>query len=489
MSAQALLNEPIEVIARALRAGDVSALQLTDACLDRMTSSQSTLNAFISLNPEHSREAARAADEIIVAGGGHILTGIPIAHKDIFCETGWKTTAGSRMLENFDAPYDATLVRRLKEAGMITVGHANLDEFAMGSTNENSYFGPVRNPWQLDHVPGGSSGGSAAAVAAGLAPVASGTDTGGSIRQPASWCGVSGIKPTYGRISRYGMIAFASSLDQGGFFARHVKDLACLLSAVAGWDVKDATSVSRDDVNFTETLEAPLTGIRVGVPKEWLSTGLSEGTRAVVDRALKTYETLGATIVEISLPRSEEAISAYYVIAPAEASSNLSRYDGVRFGHRASEYADLTQLYERSRSEGFGREVKRRILMGAYVLSQGYYDAYYLQAQRVRRLIADDFSRAFAACDVIAGPVAPSTAFPLGSHQSDPVAMYLADIYTIPVNLAGLPAMSIPAGFDEGLPVGLQLIAPWWQESRLLNIAHQFQTVTAWHLERPEGFK
>lgn len=489
MSLDALLSGPILGMAKALRAGEVSATELTKACLQRIADSQPRLNALIGIAPELSLASAHAADAALLAGGQHPLLGIPIAHKDIFCETGWRTSAGSRMLEHFVSPFDATLVARLKSHGMCTVGHANLDEFAMGSTNENSYFGPVRNPWDLERVPGGSSGGSAALVAAGLAPVASGTDTGGSIRQPASWCGVSGIKPTYGRISRYGMIAFASSLDQAGFFARYVEDLALLLEAVMGGDPRDATSALRSDTAMREALEAPIKGLKIGVPKEWFGWGLQAGTRACVEAALQVYEDLGATLVDISLPKSEEAIAAYYVIAPAEASSNLSRYDGVRFGHRSLQSQDLTELYENSRAEGFGPEVKRRILVGAYVLSAGYYDAYYLKAQRVRRLIAQDFERAFAQCDLIAGPVVPSTALKLGCRSQDPVETYLADIYTIPVNLAGLPGMSIPVGRDAGLPVGLQLIAPWWREAKLLNVAHQFQQSTDWHLARPEGFQ
>jgi aspartyl-tRNA(Asn)/glutamyl-tRNA(Gln) amidotransferase subunit A len=488
MSLSDLLNQGLVQLTDALQRRVVSALELATGYLDRIDQAQPALNAFISIDREHSLREARLADDMRTQQTSFPLAGIPIVQKDVFCAKGWRTTAGSRMLENFVSPYDAHLVEQLNKQGFVTLGRANMDEFAMGSSNENSYFGPVKNPWDLSRVPGGSSGGSAAAVAAGLAPAATGTDTGGSIRQPAAWCGISGIKPTYGRVSRYGMIAYASSLDQAGVFARSAQDLALLMDVISGHDPRDATSVNRQDASCTEGLDRPIRGLRVGIPKQWLGEGLSAGVKKVVEQAIQDLISLGCEYVEIDLPTSEQAIPAYYVIAPAEASSNLSRFDGVRFGHRATQYQDLSEMYERSRGEGFGPEVKRRILMGSYVLSHGYYDAYYLQAQRVRRLIAQDFERAFAQCDVIAGPVAPSTAFPLGSFGTDPVQMYLADLYTIPVNLAGLPALSIPAGFDEGMPVGLQLIGSWWNEAQLLQTAHAFQSTTDWHLQRPAQY-
>jgi len=486
MSISELLNKDLTEISGALVRREVSAMDLAQGYLDRIDAVQANLNAFITLDHELTRKEAAMADALRAKEPTSPLAGIPIAQKDIFCAEGWLTTAGSRMLENFVAPYDAHVVEQLKKQGFVTLGRANMDEFAMGSSNENSYFGAVKNPWDLTRVPGGSSGGSAAAVAAGLAPAATGTDTGGSIRQPAAWCGISGIKPTYGRVSRYGMIAYASSLDQAGMFARTARDLALLMDVIAGHDPRDATSVDRQDAPCVSVLGQDIKGLRVGVPQQWFGAGLSAGVSAVVQASIQELSKLGCEIVEIDFTMSEQAIPAYYVIAPAEASSNLSRFDGVRFGHRAEQYKDLTELYERSRGEGFGPEVKRRILMGSYVLSHGYYDAYYLQAQRVRRLIANDFERAFERCDVIAGPVAPTTAFPLGSFGADPVQMYLADLYTIPVNLAGLPALSIPAGFDAGMPVGLQLIGPWWQEARLLNMAHAYQQHTDWHTKRPE---
>ncbi len=512
--ALALPDRGLRSLTQALAQREISAVDLAGAFLQRLEAAQPTLNSCITLDRERSLQEAAAADALLggsedakaaaraaattAAGpggqgalpGGLIgaLAGIPVLHKDIFCAEGWRTTCGSRMLENFVAPYDAGVISRFKAAGTVSLGRANMDEFAMGSTNEHSFFGAVRNPWDLQRVPGGSSGGSAAAVAAGLAPAATGTDTGGSIRQPAAWCGVSGIKPTYGRVSRFGMIAFASSLDQGGAFARSADDLALLLDVMAGHDTRDSTSVLRQDGAFSASLGQDVRGLRVGVPKEWFGTGLGAGVGAAVQTALDQLQALGCELVAVTLPASAQAIPAYYVIAPAEASSNLSRFDGVRFGHRAAEYHDLNELYERSRGEGFGAEVKRRILIGSYVLSHGYYDAYYLQAQKVRRLIADDFARAFAGCDLIAGPVTPGSAFALGSNSSDPTAMYLADIYTIPVNLAGLPAMSVPAGFDQGLPVGLQLVAPWWQEGRLLQVAHAYQRATDWHQRRPPAF-
>jgi len=488
MSISTLLNKGLHEIVAVLGNREVSAVELATAYLDRIDQAQPELNAFITIDREHSLREAAIADKMRADSPGATLSGVPIVQKDVFCAKGWRTTAGSRMLENFIAPYDAHVVEQLNKRGFVSLGRANMDEFAMGSSNENSYFGPVKNPWDVTRVPGGSSGGSAAAVAAGLAPAATGTDTGGSIRQPAAWCGISGIKPTYGRVSRYGMIAYASSLDQAGMFARSARDLAVLMDVISGHDPRDATSVNRQDAPCAEGIDRPIRGLRVGIPKQWFGEGLSAGVKAVVEKAIQELVSLGCECVEIDLPMSEQAIPAYYVIAPAEASSNLSRFDGVRFGHRASQYKDLAELYERSRGEGFGPEVKRRILMGSYVLSHGYYDAYYLQAQRVRRLIANDFERAFAQCDVIAGPVAPTTAFPLGSFGADPVQMYLADLYTIPVNLAGLPALSVPAGFDAGMPVGLQLIGPWWQEARLLQTAHAFQSTTDWHTQRPTQY-
>uniref|UniRef100_UPI002C6B2AD2 Asp-tRNA(Asn)/Glu-tRNA(Gln) amidotransferase subunit GatA n=1 Tax=Zoogloea sp. TaxID=49181 RepID=UPI002C6B2AD2 len=415
------------------------------------------------------------------------LTGIPLAHKDVFCTEGVLTTCASKMLANFVSPYDAHVVSLLKAAGAVMVGKTNMDEFAMGSSNENSHFGPVRNPWNTDTVPGGSSGGSAAAVAARLVPIATGTDTGGSIRQPAALCGITGIKPTYGTVSRYGMIAYASSLDQGGAFARTAEDCAVLLSAMAGHDPRDSTSLERPAEDYGRDLAQPLAGLRIGLPTEFFAEGMSDDVRAVVDAALDQYRALGATTVEVSLPNARLAIPAYYVIAPAEASSNLSRFDGVRYGHRAAEYTDLMDMYCKSRAQGFGGEVQRRILVGTYVLSHGYYDAYYIKAQKLRRLIAEDFQAALAQCDVIAGPVSPTVAFGIGEKSDDPVQMYLSDIYTIAVNLAGLPGLSHPAGFGAGgLPVGLQLIGNYFAEARLLNVAHQFQQATDWHARAPQ---
>ncbi len=413
---------------------------------------------------------------------------MPLAHKDVFVTRGWRSTAGSRMLESYVSPFDATVVERLAAAGAVCLGKTNCDEFAMGGSNEHSHFGPVRNPWDRAAIPGGSSGGSAAAVAGGLVPVATGTDTGGSVRQPAAMCGVTGIKPTYGRVSRHGMIAYASSLDQAGVIARSAEDCAVVLSAMAGFDRRDSTSAERADEDFARDLERPLDGLRVGVPREFFGDGLAPDVRAAVDAALARLRELGAVEVEISLPQTELAIPAYYVIAPAEASSNLSRFDGVRFGHRAAGYDDLRDMYCRTRAEGFGAEVKRRILVGTYVLSHGYYDAYYLQAQKLRRLIADDFRRAFESVDVVAGPVAPTVAWDIGSIVDDPVSNYLADIYTLPASLAGLPGMSVPAGFGRGgRPVGLQLIGRWFDEARLLGVAHRFQQASDWHLKTPGG--
>ena len=459
----------------------LSAVELASACLDRMEAANPTCNAFITIDRVKTLTEARAADARLARGEAGPLTGVPVAHKDLFCAEGWKTSCGSKMLDSFVAPYDSTVIARFKAAGAVNLGKCNMDEFAMGSSNENSFYGPVKNPWDATRVPGGSSGGSAAAVAARLAPAATGTDTGGSIRQPASFCGITGIKPTYGVVSRWGMVAYASSLDQGGPLARTAEDCAMLLNVMAGFDEKDSTSVERPSEDYTRDLNQPLAGLRIGLPKEFFGPGMADGVRTAIEAALTEVRKLGASTVEVSLPRMKLSLPSYYVIAPAEASSNLSRFDGVRYGHRADEYKDLADMYSKSRAQGFGAEVKRRILVGAYVLSHGYYDAYYLQAQRIRRLIADDFRAAFEQCDVIAGPVAPSAAFKIGEKTSDPVAMYLEDIYTLAVNLAGLPGMSVPCGLTEGLPVGLQLIGNYFGEARLLNVAHRFQQATDWH--------
>jgi aspartyl-tRNA(Asn)/glutamyl-tRNA(Gln) amidotransferase subunit A len=489
----------------ALDARQVSAAELAEHFLARAEAALA-LNAFLHIDRGLTLGEAKAADARIGRGEAGALTGIPVAHKDIFVTRGWRTTAGSRMLADYHSPFDATVVEKLgpsaNGAGMVCLGKLNCDEFAMGSSNENSAFGPVRNPWDPARVPGGSSGASAAVVAAGLAPAATGTDTGGSLRQPAAMCGVTAIKPTYGRVSRYGMIAFASSLDQGGPMARSAEDCALLLDAMAGFDERDSTSLSSDAAHapilprFNTAFAAaagestPLRGLRIGVPREFFGAGLSPDVAERIDAALTAFEALGASRVDVSLPRTRLSIPAYYVIAPAEASSNLSRFDGVRYGHRARDFGDLNEMIERSRAEGFGTEVKRRIFTGAYVLSHGYYDAYYLQAQRVRRLIGQDFQAAFKTCDFIMGPVAPTTAWPLGAKASDPVAMYLEDIFTLGVSLAGLPGMSAPCGFDrDGLPVGLQIIGNYFDEGRMLAVAHQYQQVTDWHLRTPQAFQ
>jgi aspartyl-tRNA(Asn)/glutamyl-tRNA(Gln) amidotransferase subunit A len=484
------INASLRELGTALAQKQVSSVELTTLFLDRIEKYNPTLNAFVTVDREKSLAAARAADQKLGAGGTvkSPLCGIPLAHKDIFCAEGWLTTCGSKMLGNFVSPYDAHVVEQLNNAGLVTLGKCNMDEFAMGSSNETSYFGSVKNPWDTGCVPGGSSGGSAAAIAARLAPVATGTDTGGSIRQPAALCGLSGIKPTYGVVSRYGMIAFASSLDQAGPMAKSAEDCALLLNAMVGFDPRDSTSLERPTEDYTRDLEKPLDGLKIGLPKEFFGAGMDEGVRAAVEAALAEYRKLGATTVEVSLPNSGLSVPAYYVIAPAEASSNLSRFDGVRYGHRAADYADLNDMYAKSRAEGFGAEVKRRILIGTYVLSHGYYDAYYLKAQKIRRLIAADFQQAFEQCDVILGPTAPSVAFRFGEKGDDPVQMYLSDIYTIAVNLAGLPGMSIPCGFDKNLPVGLQLIGPWFGEAKMLNVAHRYQQATDWHRRMPAAF-
>jgi len=480
------MNFTLKQISQKLAAGEVSAVELATDYLARIAALNPQLNALVTVDAEKTLAQARAADAARAAGQAVALTGAPIVHKDIFCQQGWKTSCGSKMLDNFVAPYNAGVIERCDAAGLVTLGRANMDEFAMGSSNENSFYGAVKNPWDLNAVPGGSSGGSAAAVAARFAPVATGTDTGGSIRQPAAFCGITGIKPTYGVVSRFGMIAYASSLDQGGPMAQTAEDCALLLNVMAGFDERDSTSLQREKEDYTRDLNAPLAGLKIGLPKEYFAEGLAADVAAAIEAAIAEYKKLGAEIVEISLPNTKLAIPSYYVIAPAEASSNLSRFDGVRYGHRAAEYDGLTEMYEKSRSEGFGWEVKRRILTGAYVLSHGYYDAYYLQAQKIRRIIAEDFQKAFAQCDVIMGPVAPSTAWNLGEKNADPVAMYLEDIYTLGVNLAGLPGMSVPVGQgSNGRPVGLQIIGNYFAEAKMLNIAHQLQQVTDWHTRAP----
>ena len=472
-----------------LRAAEVSATEAAQHFLARARQHES-LGAFLAVDESVTLAQAKAADERIARGDAAPLLGVPIAHKDIFVTKDFPTTAGSKMLAGYRSPFDATVVAKLADAGCVTLGKLNCDEFAMGSANENSAYGAVRNPWDAARIPGGSSGGSAAAVAARLAPAATGTDTGGSIRQPSAFCGITGIKPTYGRASRWGMVAFASSLDQAGPMARTAQDCALLLSALCGPDPdRDSTSLDKPAEDYTRRLGDPIDGLRIGVPREFFGDGLAPDVRAALDAALKQYERLGARLVEISLPRTEQAIPVYYIIAPAEASSNLSRFDGVKFGHRAKHYDDLLDMYCKTRAEGFGAEVKRRIMTGTYVLSHGYYDAYYLQAQKIRRMIADDFQQAFKQCDIIAGPVAPSVAWKLGEHGSDPLADYLADIFTLPGSLAGLPGMSVPAGFGEGgMPVGLQLLGNYFDEARLLNAAHRFQQATDFHLRAPEGF-
>ncbi len=481
-----MLNATLRELADALAAGKVSSVELTQLFLARIRKLNGPLNAFLTLDEERSLGEARRADDARARGKAGPLAGIPVAHKDIFCTAGLRTTCGSRMLENFVSPYDAHVIEQFAAAGTVLLGKTNMDEFAMGSSNETSHFGPVRNPWDTGLVPGGSSGGSAAAVAARLAPAATGTDTGGSIRQPAALTGVCGMKPTYGLVSRFGMIAFASSLDQAGPMGKSAEDLALLLNIMTGFDARDSTSLERPKEDYTRDSSINLKGLRIGLPREFYGEGLEPGVRRAVDEALRWYAAQGAKSVEIELPNSKLAVPVYYVIAPAEASSNLSRFDGVRYGHRAKAFHDLIDMYCRTRAEGFGAEVKRRILIGTYVLSHGYYDAYYLQAQRLRRLIARDFAAAFERCDVIMGPTAPGTAFALGAKTEDPVQMYLNDIFTIPAPLAGLPGLSIPCGFDEkGLPVGLQLMGNYFSEAKLLGVAHRYQQATDWHLRVP----
>jgi aspartyl-tRNA(Asn)/glutamyl-tRNA(Gln) amidotransferase subunit A len=476
-------------LAAGLRQGEFSSVELARACLERVDRLDGQLNCFITITGEQALAQAQAADARLQSGAAGPLTGIPFAHKDIFCTRGVKTSCGSKMLDSFIAPYDATVTRQLNAAGAVMIGKTNMDEFAMGSSNETSYYGPVKNPWDPQRVPGGSSGGSAAAVAARLVPASTGTDTGGSIRQPAALCGVTGLKPTYGRVSRYGMIAFASSLDQAGPFTRSAADAAVMLGAMAGFDSRDSTCVDRPVDDYMAGLDSSLEGLKIGLPQEFLGAGQDSGVADAAAAALGEYEKLGATLVDISLPNAALAVPTYYVVAPAECSSNLSRMDGVRFGYRASDPRDLEDLYTRSRGEGFGAEVKRRIMIGTYALSAGYYDAYYLKAQQARRLIREDFLQAFETVDVIMGPTAPTPAFGLGEKSDDPITMYLSDIYTIAVNLAGLPGLSIPAGLSNGLPVGLQVIGNYFKEAQLLNVAHRFQQVTDWHTLCPQGYE
>lgn len=479
----------IKQMSEKLQNRSLTSVELTQHYLDRIEKYDVALNAFITITAELAIEMAKQADKILDEGRGGLLTGIPIAHKDIFCIDGVRTTCGSKMLGNFVAPYDASVVEKLKAEGLPILGKTNMDEFAMGSSSESSYFGVTKNPWNTECVPGGSSGGAAVVIAAGLAPLATGTDTGGSIRQPASFCGITGIKPTYGTVSRYGMIAYASSFDQGGPMARSAEDNAWMLDLMAGFDERDSTSSELEKQDFSAKLNDSIKGLKVGVPKEYFGEGLDEGVAELVNNAIAELKNQGAEIVEVSLPNKDLAVPAYYVLAPAEASSNLSRFDSVRYGYRCENPEDLEDLYKRSRTEGFGSEVKRRIMVGAYALSAGYYDAYYLKAQKIRRIVRDDFSHAFEKCDVIIGPVAPSPAFKIGEKSEDTISMYLADLYTIPVNLAGMPAMSVPAGNVDGLPVGFHLIGNYHSEAMLLNVAHQYQQTTDWHKQMPEEFK
>ncbi len=483
-------DKSLTELSAGLQSGEFSSVELTQYFLQRISKYDTDLNAFITVTDEQALSAAKVADEQIVAGSATALTGIPIAYKDLFCTEGVRTSCASKMLDNFIAPYTATAVEKLTQAGMPMLGKTNMDEFAMGSSNENSFYGASKNPWDLERVPGGSSGGSAVAVAAKLAPVSLGTDTGGSIRQPASLTGITGIKPTYGRVSRFGMIAYASSLDQGGVFATSAEDCALVLGAMSGFDEKDSTSVEQDVPDFSASLNDSLQGLKIGLPKEFFDDGLDSSVADVVNEAIEAYKKLGAEIIEISLPNTHLAIPSYYVIAPAEASSNLSRFDGVRYGYRCDEPKDLTDMYMRSRGEGFGSEVKRRIMTGTYALSAGYYDAYYLKAQKIRRLISEDFKQAFEKVDVIMGPVAPETAFKIGEKSGDAISMYLSDIYTLSLNLAGLTGMSVPAGFsrENKMPVGLQIIGNYFEEAKILNVAHQYQQVTDWHKKMPSAY-
>ena len=476
-------------LSRLLRERQISSSELVKAYLSRNEQLAEELNCHITMIPELATEQAQRADELLASGDAGALTGIPIAHKDIFCTKGVRTSCASLMLDNFISPYDATVVEKLQEAGMVCIAKTNLDEFAMGSSNETSYYGPARNPWDLQRVPGGSSGGSASAVAARLVPAATGTDTGGSIRQPAAFCGLTGLKPTYGRVSRYGMIAFASSLDQGGVLCRSAEDAAMMLSAIAGFDKRDSTSVDKPLDDYSGRLNDSIEGLKIGLPGEYFDKDLDPAIASPIEDAIKLLEQKGAKVSEISLASTALSIPAYYVISPAECSSNLERYDGVRFGYRCKDPLNLEDLYCRSREEGFGNEVKRRIMIGTYVLSSGYYDAYYLKAQKIRRLIRDDFQAAFKDVDVIIGPTTPGTAFLLGENLDDPISMYLSDIFTASVNLAGLPGMSIPVGFSQGLPVGMQLICNYFEEAKLLNISHQYQKLTDWHHQQPGPYQ
>ncbi|MFZ5560571.1 MAG: Asp-tRNA(Asn)/Glu-tRNA(Gln) amidotransferase subunit GatA [Pseudomonadota bacterium] len=487
-SATPLHHRSLAALTQGLAAKEFSSRELTQHFLDRIRRFDGDLNAFITVCADLALRQADAADARRAAGNAAPLTGVPLAQKDIFCSEGVKTTCASKMLDNFISPYNAAVIEKFNAAGAVMLGKTNMDEFAMGSSNETSFYGAVKNPWDTTKVPGGSSGGSAASVAARLAPASTGTDTGGSIRQPASLCNLTGLKPTYGRISRWGMIAFASSLDQAGPMAQTAEDAALMLNVMAGHDGRDSTSIDHPAPDYTATLNASIAGLRIGLPKQYFGEGLDAGVAKVIEAAIEELKKLGATLVEIDLPTSHLAVPAYYVIAPAECSSNLSRFDGVRFGYRCENPRDLEDLYKRSRGEGFGAEVKRRIMVGTYALSAGYYDAYYLQAQKARRLIKDDFCRAFERCDVIAGPTSPTVAFGLGEKQANPIAMYLSDIYTIATNLAGLPGMSLPAGFSAGLPVGLQLIGNYWGEAKLLNVAHRYQQATDWHRRLPAEF-
>lgn len=482
-------NLTIKQMSEKLHSGEITSVQLTQHYLDRISQYDGDLNAFVTVSPELAISMAEAADQKIAAGEAELLTGIPIAHKDIFCTDGVKTSCGSKMLDNFIAPYDAHVVTLLKKIGMPILGKTNMDEFAMGSSSESSYYGPTKNPWDHKAVPGGSSGGSAAVIAAGLAPLATGTDTGGSVRQPASFCGITGIKPTYGAVSRFGIIAYASSFDQAGPLTRSAEDSAWMLNAMAGFDERDSTSLDREKTDYTAELGQSLKGLKIGVPAEYFGEGLDPEVETVIRTAINEVEKLGGQVIEVHLPNKDLAVPAYYVLAPAEASANLSRYDGVRFGYRCDQPQDLEDLYKRSRSEGFGEEVKRRIMVGAYALSAGYYDAYYVKAQQLRRMVRDDFTKAFESCDVIMGPVAPTSAFNIGEKSDDQVSMYLNDLYTIPVNLAGLPALSVPAGFANNRPVGLHIVGPYFSEAKLLNIGHQFQQITDWHKQMPAQYQ
>jgi len=482
-------NLSLKELSEGLKQKKFSSLELTKFFLNRLELHNSSINAFITIDKDKSLAMAKNSDEIIKEGNQNYLTGIPIAQKDIFCAEGWKTSCGSKMLDNFIAPYDSTVISKFNAAGAVNLGKTNMDEFAMGSSNETSFYGNVKNPWDIKTVPGGSSGGSAAAVAGMLAPAATATDTGGSIRQPASLCGLTGLKPTYGLVSRYGMIAFASSLDQAGPMCHTAEDCAAMMNVMSGHDPKDSTSIQREKENYLTGINNPIKGLKIGVPKEFFSEGLDPEVEKIIEQGISEYKKLGAEIVEISLPNNHLSIPVYYVIAPAEASSNLSRYDGVRYGYRTKDYDDLMDMYCKTREEGFGDEVKRRIMIGTYVLSAGYYDAYYLKAQKIRRLISEDFKKAFEKCDVILGPSAPSVAFPIGEKKEDPLKMYMQDVYTISTNLAGLPGLSMPGGLMNNLPVGIQLIGNYFSEAKLLNIAHIFQMNTNWHNLTPEDFK